>query len=349
MMSKMLLGPVMIDIAGFSLSATDRERLLNPLVGGIILFSRNFESQKQLSELTTEIHALRNPELLIAVDHEGGRVQRFKDGFTRLPAMRNLGCLWDKNKASSIAMAHSLAYILAAELIVNKVDFSFAPVLDVDHQKSKVVGDRAFHSNPIAISELTIAFMRGLHQAGMPAVGKHFPGHGYVEVDSHFGVPVDDRVFTDIERIDLLPFSEIIKSGLDGIMPAHVIYPNVDKNPAGFSEFWIRQVLRDQLKFDGIVFSDDLCMEGAKVVGGIRERAIAALEAGCDMVLVCNDSVQADELLSSLNLDVIEINSTRLNELRRYKRQISDPSFLINDPVYNQALLDLKSLEIIHN
>jgi beta-N-acetylhexosaminidase len=291
----------MLDVAGTELTDDDRGRLAHPLVGGVILFSRNYSSPEQLTELTREIHAVRQPPLLIAVDHEGGRVQRFREGFTVLPAMRELGAAWDGDPKRARKLAEAVGYVLAAELRARGVDLSFTPVLDVDHGNSSVIGDRAFHSDPAAIGDLALGLMRGLGHGGMSAVGKHFPGHGHVKADSHHEMPVDDRPLEAIEKSDLKPFRRLIENGLGGIMPAHVVYPAVDDQPAGFSAIWLKQVLRRRLGFNGMIFSDDLSMEGASAAGDVVERAYAAIHAGCDMVLVCNDSKSADQLLERLD------------------------------------------------
>jgi beta-N-acetylhexosaminidase len=310
------LGPVMLDISGLQLLPVEKERLLNPLVGGVILFSRNYQSPQQLAELTAGIHALRNPHLLIAVDHEGGRVQRFRDGFTRLPAMRELGKIWDAHAQHAKDLAHMAGFVLAAELRACGVDLSFTPVLDVDHGASSVIGDRAFHRDPQAIAELAHNLMLGLKQGGMPAVGKHFPGHGFIAADSHHEVPVDERSLQDMEMQDLIPFKQMIDYGLNAIMPAHVIYPKVDKLPAGFSSIWLKDILRKRLGFEGAVFSDDLSMGGASIAGGITQRAYAALIAGCDMVLACNNNpTSSDELLNSLLWEMPPVALVRLAQL----------------------------------
>ncbi|HEU0187824.1 MAG TPA: beta-N-acetylhexosaminidase [Gallionellaceae bacterium] len=310
------IGPVMLDVAGKVLTPEDEARLKHPLVGGVILFARNFESPRQIAELCASIHALRTPPLLIAVDHEGGRVQRFREGFTRIPAMRELGKVWDEHPKRAKHLAQQAGYVLAAELRACGVDFSFAPVLDVDYGCSRVIGDRAFHSEPQAIAELAHSLLQGMRQGGMHTVGKHFPGHGFVEADSHLEIPVDERNFTDIELCDLIPFRQMIGFGLSAVMPAHVIYPKVDPKPAGFSKVWLKDVLRGELGFEGCIFSDDLSMEGATVAGGIVQRAEAALQAGCDMVLVCNRPDLADELLAGLKYDMPAVSKARVAHMR---------------------------------
>ncbi len=308
-------GPVMLDVAGKKLTPEDELRLRHPLVGGVILFARNYDSPSQLVELTSGIRALRSPPLLIAVDHEGGRVQRFRNGFTRIPPMRELGRVWDEHPKRARHLAQQTGFVLASELRACGVDFSFTPVLDVDYGESTVIGDRAFHSDPQAIAELAHSLLMGLRQGGMPAVGKHFPGHGFVRADSHLEIPVDERNFTDIELSDLIPFQQMVNYGLTAVMPAHVIYPRVDPRPAGFSKVWLKDILRGELGFEGCIFSDDLSMEGATVAGGIVQRAQAALNAGCDMVLVCNKPESADELLAGLEWTMPAPSRSRLAQM----------------------------------
>lgn len=313
---EMALGPVMVDVAGTTLSEQEKQRLCHPLVGGVILFSRNFESRAQLKALCTEIHQLRQPPLLIAVDHEGGRVQRFKeDGFTHLPAMRELGRIWESDPALAVKLATAIGYILAAELRACGVDFSFTPVLDLDYESSAVIGNRAFHSKPQVVARLAEALAHGLQQAGMGACGKHFPGHGAVEADSHHEIPIDERDLATILDNDAAPYGWLGGTVIQAVMPAHVIYPQVDPQPAGFSEYWLQRVLRQALAYNGMIFSDDLTMEGATVAGDILARAEAALQAGCDMVLVCNRPDLADELLQRLQWNMSPQSTQRLLDL----------------------------------
>ncbi len=291
-------GPIFLGVEGCTLDTADRERLAHPLVGGVILFTRNFSDCAQLTALTASIHALRTPSLLIAVDHEGGRVQRFRDGFTLIPPMRSLGEHWDRDVAAASAEAFRLGEVMARELRAHGVDFSFAPVLDLDFGASTVIGDRAFHANPNAAAHLASSLRRGLAAGGCAAVGKHFPGHGHVAADSHVDVPVDERPLDALIAADLVPFAALAREGLEAVMPAHVIFPAVDAVPAGYSRIWLQDILRGRLGFDGIVFSDDLGMAGAHTAGNMVARAEAAVSAGCDMILTCNDPAAADLLLS---------------------------------------------------
>jgi beta-N-acetylhexosaminidase len=327
----------MFDVVGTELTADDRRRLLHPLTGGVILFSRNYASPDQLARLTGEIHSLRNPPLVIAVDHEGGRVQRFRDGFTAIPPMRELGRAWDTNPQQASQLAAYAGFVLAAELRAHGVDLTFAPVLDVDYGSSGVIGDRAFHSDPRAISELARGLLQGFRQAGMSGVGKHFPGHGHVRADSHHEVPVDERAYDEIEASDLVPFRRLVDAGIGGVMPAHVIYPAVDRHPAGFSQIWLKQVLRGKLEFGGLVFSDDLSMEGASVAGGVTDRAQAALAAGCDMILVCNNPASVDELIGSLDYPMPAVSLARLARMHG-KPQPGGMVRLREDAHYARAL-----------
>ena len=296
----MRLGPAIIDVEGLVLTAADRERLAHPQCGGVILFARNFESPRQLVELARAIRAIRKPELPIAVDHEGGRVQRFKKGFTAIPPMRELGRRFDEDNARGLEAARAVGYVIGSELQAHGVDFSFTPVLDLDHGGSSVIGDRAFHRDAATVALLARALHEGLAASGSTTVGKHFPGHGFVRGDSHHEIPVDGRPLEAIEREDLQPFATLAATSMGGVMPAHVIYPEVDDKPAGFSRIWLQDILRRRLRFDGVIFSDDLSMEGASTAGGLVDRAEAALEAGCDVVLLCNDPKGAGTLLEGL-------------------------------------------------
>jgi beta-N-acetylhexosaminidase len=309
-MKAMPYGPLMIDIAGKELTDLDRERLCHPLVGGVILFSRNYENIAQLQALTAGIHALRTPRLLIAVDHEGGRVQRFRESFTRLPAMRSLGQLYDRDAAAGLAAARATGLVLAAELRACDVDFSFTPVLDLDYGPSRVIGDRAFHRDPVAVVALAGALGEGLKQGGMGTCGKHYPGHGYVIPDSHVELPVDDRPLAAMTD-DLLPYRKL---SLDSVMAAHVIYECVDCNTAVFSNKWI-SYLRNDIKFNGVVFTDDLSMAGAGVVGDMLARVRTAYAAGCDMLLVCNAPDAVAQVLEHWNEAIDPIRAARIARL----------------------------------
>lgn len=309
----MTLGPVMLDIESVELNQEDKELLLHPSVGGIILFSRNYENVTQLEKLVAEIHNVRADNLLIAVDHEGGRVQRFHDGFTRLPAMRRIGELYKQNPRASKQLAKDVAWLMAIELRSVGLDFSFAPVVDLDYCRCEVIGDRSFHSNPKAVYELAHAFCQGMDEAGMASVAKHFPGHGGVKEDSHLDIPVDDRDFETVYQNDIHPFRLLIQDNLAAIMPAHIIYEKVDKQPAGFSHYWLKKVLREQLHFNGVIFSDDLNMQGASVAGEhYSDRANAAMQAGCDMILICNNRPAAIEVVESVNGHIDPVSVTRL-------------------------------------
>jgi beta-N-acetylhexosaminidase len=336
------LGPAMIDIAGTELTDLDRERLCHPLVGGIILFSRNYVSREQLTQLCDGIHALREPRLLIAVDHEGGRVQRFRDGFTRLPAMRRLGELYAHDPAAGLEVARATGEVLAAELLACGVDFSFTPVLDLDYGQSTVIGDRSFGRDPSSVAALANALIDGLHKAGMKSCGKHFPGHGHVAADSHFAIPVDERTLDQLQE-DISAFR---LSKVDAIMPAHVIYPAVDHRPAGFSPVWLK-TLREEMGFDGVIFSDDLSMEGASVAGGILEKADAAWGAGCDMLLVCNAPDAAAQLLAQWQASSDPQRSARILKLSPPGSVVRTWASLTHEASYGHNLKKLAAYSLL--
>lgn len=340
----MSLGPLMLDVIGTELTEEDCRRLTHPLVGGVILFARNYKSPTQLSELTASIRALRSPSLLIAIDQEGGRVQRCRDGFTQLPSMRVLGELWEKNPESALFLAQHIGYILAVELKACGVDLSFTPVLDLDYGQSSVIGDRAFHNAPQIVFELAQALMRGLQVAGMMAVGKHFPGHGAIQADTHVETGIDNRSYAAIEAKDLIPFRHMIENGLAGVMAAHVIYPAIDANPAGFSDKWLQTILRNELGFTGCIFSDDLCMQAAKNYGDITHRVAQALRAGCTMALVCNDTHAADELLGALQWQSSAIDMARLERMRGQPSVVDSMAQLQQTEQYVQAVAAISKM-----
>lgn len=312
----MSLGPLMISLAGTQLTEEDKAILSHPLIGGVILFSANYVSLTQMTELINHIRQLRQPALLIAVDHEGGKVQRFQDSFTKLPPAAALGRLYEQNPQQAVGFAQQVGWVLAIELRAIGVDFSFTPVLDLDYGVSQVIGDRAFHHQPNVVTLLARAVMQGMRAAGMMAVGKHFPGHGAVIEDSHQALPSDNRDFVDLQFTDLLPFENLIEYGLPAIMPAHVTYPKVDTVPVGFSMRWLQHILRQRLRFQGAIFSDDLSMAGAKVMGDVVNRTHLALWAGCDMVLICHDRAGVIQVLNQLTFRSSPISQVRLMRMR---------------------------------
>lgn len=289
----------MIDVRGLELEAADRDLLRHPLVGGVILFSRNYASPEQVERLIADLHSLRDPPLIVSVDHEGGRVQRFRKSFSALPPARFIGHQYDMNAEAGIELARICGWLLAAELRAVGVDLSFAPVVDLDYAVSEVIGDRALHRDPQTVATLAVASMSGMREAGMVAVAKHFPGHGAVVADSHFAVPVDRRELVDLDA-ELLPYRRLIANGISGVMAAHVVFPAVDPLPASLSARWITDILRGELRFHGVVFADDLTMAGAAVAGGILDRARLALAAGCDVLPVCNDRAAVEKLIDAL-------------------------------------------------
>jgi len=323
-------GPVMFSIEGTSLSSEEKIFLSHPAAGGVILFSRNYESPQQVTILIKEIHQIRPTGMLIAVDQEGGRVQRFKEEMTVLPAAANFSKLYEKSKTEAKQAAADVGWLMASELLALGVDFSFAPVLDIDFGCSTVIGDRSFGNTPEMVAELATSWARGAKEAGMISVGKHFPGHGGVEADSHLELPIDERSLETIEEEDLYPFRHLIENGLEGIMPAHVIYSKVDEAPAGFSEFWIKKVLRKRYQFSGVVFSDDLSMAAAEMAGSFSDRAYVALKAGCDMVLVCNNNEATAEVLDALTDYIDPVAQVRL--MRMHGKNKSGQEKLKSDP-----------------
>ena len=305
----------MLDVQGFELSDSERQTLLHPLVGSVIMFARNYQSRQQMADLIASIKSLRTPELLIAVDQEGGRVQRFQDEFTRLPAAEHFGKRWQQDKQRAPIEAYESARTMASELIAIGVDFSFAPVFDVTSEDSDVIGDRCFHSDPKIASELLGAYMDGMRSAGMVTIAKHFPGHGGVSGDSHHCLPCDQRELKAIQEHDLLPYKEHAQD-IQGVMTAHVLFEQCDSQIPTYSSFWLKSVLREQIGFEGVVFSDDLTMQGAvDIESSIVARAELAIAGGCDMVLVCNRPDLAEELLAGLNFEPSEQLSSRLTRL----------------------------------
>lgn len=339
----MTLGPVMLDLEGTALTAEERDILRHPAVGGVILFARNYENPEQVETLIRAIHGVRDPHLLVAVDQEGGRVQRFRDGFTRLPPAAAFGALNRHNAAHARRAARAVGWLTAAELRAVGVDFNFAPVLDVDRGLCPVIGDRAFAVGVNAISDLATAWAEGAREAGMASVGKHFPGHGAVAADSHLELPSDSRGFADIEMEDLVPFERLIRRGLEAVMPSHVVYPRADAAPAGFSSFWLRTVLRGRLEFQGVIFSDDLDMAAAAAGGDYGARARAAQAAGCDLLLMCNNRPAA---LAAL--DAVEVGDDpafHLRCLRMHGRGGIPRERLHLDPRWQAGVRDVAALE----
>jgi beta-N-acetylhexosaminidase len=304
----------MADVAGIALEPQDRELLAHPLIGSVILFTRNYECVEQLTRLVAEIHAIRTPALLVAVDQEGGRVQRFREGFTRLPPAREIGRRYSASAAEGIALARQLAWLMAAELRAAGVDLSFAPCVDLDYGVSQAIGDRALHADARSVGDLAVAWMLGMREAGMEATAKHFPGHGAVAADSHVALPVDRRQWADIEA-DLTPYRRLMANGLPAVMVAHVVYPEVDPLPASLSPRWINGILRGELGFQGAVFADDLSMAGAASFGDITARSEQALAAGCDVLPVCNDRAAVIRLLDTLRVAVSPVSRMRLARL----------------------------------
>ena len=333
----MIPGPLMLDLEGLVLTPDEEHFLRHPGVGGVIFFSRNFSSRKQMMELVAQIRDIR-PELLLCVDQEGGRVQRFREGFTRIPPMQILGDLLPGGDA--LQLLRDTGWLMASELLASGIDFSFAPVLDVDREGCEVIADRSFSDDPICLVQAAGAFIAGMHEAGMAATGKHFPGHGGVRADSHLETPYDQRSLQALRDRDLRPFVELSNT-LDAVMPAHIVFPNIDDNAVGFSRFWLQTVLRDELQFEGVIFSDDLSMKGADIAGSYAQKADSALQAGCDMVLVCNSRPGALEVLDFL--ESADVNpSPRLPDM--LGRQQPDWTTLVASPRWQSTVAKLEEL-----
>jgi beta-N-acetylhexosaminidase len=337
----MSLGPLMVDVAGTQLTLEDIDVLRHPLIGSVILFTRNYQNPQQITALCAAIRAVRTPHLLIAVDQEGGRVQRFREGFTRLPAVRLLGRRFDADRRQGLLAAHSVGWLMAAELRSVGVDFSFAPCVDLDYGLSEIIGDRAFHSDPDAAGALAAAYLAGMREAGMAAVAKHFPGHGAVTADSHVALPVDRRELADMEP-DLRPYRLLIDNQLPGIMAAHVEYPAVDALPASLSKRWVSEILRGSLGFHGCVFADDLSMAGAAAFGHASERVRRAAEAGCDVLPICNDRPAVLAVLRTFEPDICTPASQA--RLVRMRARGEPPVDLASNPQRNDALATIASL-----
>ncbi len=337
----MTLGPLMLDVEGLALAPAERVRLQDPLVGAVILFSRNFQNLAQVRELVAEIRSVRSPALLVAVDQEGGRVQRFREGFYRLPPLRWLGHQYDLDNDQGRRLAQTCGWLMAAEVLDTGVDFSFAPVVDLDYGLSEIIGNRSFHRDPEIVAELASAYVLGMHKAGMIAVAKHFPGHGHVVADSHLELPVDPRTLAELYD-DLLPYGRLIRQGVNGVMVAHVRYPQVDADVASLSPYWLRTALRGELGFGGVIFSDDLSMQALVSEGDMAQRTRRSLDAGADMALICNDPAGADATLAALRGygDPVGqvVSQARLITLRR--RPVGDPGFRGSLP-WQQAMAAL--------
>jgi beta-N-acetylhexosaminidase len=313
----------MVDVAGLELTAEDREVLAHPSVGSVILFSRNYADSDQLARLVADIHAVRPTPLAVAVDQEGGRVQRFRAGFARLPALRRIGHEYDANPKAGLALARELAWMMAVELRAHGVDLSFAPVVDLDYGVSEIIGDRAFHGRADAVADLAVAYMHGMRDAGMIATAKHFPGHGAVVADSHLALPVDRREYVDLAN-DLLPYRRLIANGLPGVMVAHILFPAIDSVPASVSPRWVQSILRGEFEFRGLVFTDDLSMKGVVGVGDVVSRCSRALAAGCDVLPICNDRAAVIQAIDGLKVTpdpAAQLRRVRMKSSSRWSRE----------------------------
>lgn len=318
------IGACVISLEGKELAPEESEILAHPLIGGVILFARNYDSKDQLKALCRSIRQTRSHPILIMVDQEGGRVQRFINEFTRLPAMGSLGALYNENPDQALQLANHCGWLMASELLSVGIDLSLAPVLDLDKGRNTVIGSRAFHANALDVVRLATAFARGMQEAGMASVGKHFPGHGAVALDSHLALPVDERSFNEIEQDDLIPFAALIKAGIAGMMAAHIIFPQVDATPVGFSRVWLQTILRQQLKFKGVILSDDLNMEGANISANYADRVAMTREAGCDFALVCNNRKAAIQVLDNLPATAHTVAEPTWGRLRGDFSRLSD-------------------------
>lgn len=340
----MSLGPLMVDVAGFSLTAEERDYLQHPLVGGVILFARNYADRAQVTELVRDIKALRTPQLLVAVDQEGGRVQRFREGFTQLPALQQIGRQFDADPRAASSLASLHGWLMASEILDLGVDISFAPVVDLDYGVSEVIGDRSLHARPDAVASLALAYMQGMHRAGMAATAKHFPGHGAVTVDSHLALPVDNRTYQQLSD-DLMPYQTLIENQLEGVMVAHIRYPQINEDIASLSPFWLNTQLREQFRFNGAIFSDDLTMGGAEEAGTVPQRTRMALDAGADVALICNNPAAAMATLDELNADskkyVSAVGHTRIAAMR--SRRHNTEALVYCSDIWRDAVSDLEA------
>ena len=335
------MGPLMVDIAGLELTADDARLLAHPMVGSVILFSRNYRDPEQVSSLIASIRALRSPQLLVAVDHEGGRIQRFRKGFTELPAARLLGRRYDEDRREGLRLAQAVGWLMASELRAVGVDFSFAPCVDLDYGVSEIIGDRAFHQDADAVGALSVAYMAGMREAGMPAIAKHFPGHGAVVADSHIALPVDRRPYVDMEA-DIRPYRLLVQNHLPAVMAAHVVFPAVDELPASLSRRWMTGVLREELNFHGCIFADDLSMAGAAAFGGIIERTRLAIAAGCDVLPICNDRQAVESVINHFGPDLGSPASQA--RVVRMRARGDAPKDLGASPQWQQTMSDIAKL-----
>lgn len=312
-----MLGPLIVGIKGQTLTYEDKVLLQQPLIGGVILFARNYNDVAQLCALVADIKALRSPSLWVSVDHEGGRVQRFIHGFTRLPTLGSLGTLYENDPKAALQQTQEWGFCMAQELLAVGVDMSFAPVVDLNKNKLSLIGDRSFHRDPNIVTLMAKAWCDGVHKAGMKTCAKHFPGHGDVTVDSHEGLPIDNRRYEQIAADDLIPFTQLIQENvIDAIMPAHIVFPHIDDKPVGFSSIWVQTILRQQCQFSGVIISDDLGMGGAVGMGSYPQRLQSALAAGCDLVLLCNDHTGIQECVENIPMQTQLDRSESIAKLR---------------------------------